>query len=158
MKILVFALILAATEPTKELVSAAKEAKSKRKQPATKVLTNKDVKNSKGKLIELPAKPGPDAPAKEVDPLSPLARHDVSYRERRELDEKLSAAQAKVDKLAAELEAVELRYYEENDPNRRDTVIKQQFELVRRELLEAVAELEKLSPQEPVETPEPDKK
>lgn len=149
MKILVFALILAAAEPTKELVSAAKEAKAKRKKPATQVLTNQDVKNSKGKLIILPEKPvDKNAPVTEVDPLSPLARADVTYRQRRDLDEKVVAAQAKVEKLAAELESVELRYYEENDPNRRDTVIRQQFELVKKELLEAAADLEKLLPPE----------
>lgn len=137
--------------PTKDLVSAAKEAKGKRKQPSTKVLTNADVKKSKGKLIILSSteKPGAETAAREADPLSPLQRHDASYRERLVIDEKTRVAQARVDALEKELLELESRYYEENDPDRRDRVIRTKFEEVRKSLDEAKAELEAVKPKDP---------
>mgnify|MGYP000288825530 CR=1 FL=1 len=137
--------------PTKDLVSAAKDAKGKRKQPSTKVLTNADVKKSKGKLIVLSSKEKAEAEtaAKEVDPLSPLQRHDASYRERLVVDEKTRVAQARVDALEKELLDLESRYYEENDPDRRDRVIRTKFEEVQETLNEAKAELEAVRPKDP---------
>ncbi|HET7704905.1 MAG TPA: hypothetical protein VFM36_02345 [Thermoanaerobaculia bacterium] len=137
--------------PTKDLVSAAKDAKGKRKQPSTKVLTNADVKKSKGKLIVLSSteKAEPETVAKEVDPLTPMQRHDATYRERLVTDEKTRVAQARVDALEKELLELESRYYEENDPDRRDRVIRSKFEEVRKSLDEAKAELEAVRPKDP---------
>lgn len=137
--------------PTKDLVSAAKDAKGKRRQPSTKVLTNADVKKSKGKLIVLssPEKAEAGTAAKEVDPLSPLQRHDASYRERLVIDEKTRVIQSRVDALEKELLELESRYYEENDPDRRDRVIRSKFEEVRKELDEAKSELEAVKPKDP---------
>lgn len=137
--------------PTKDLVSAAKDAKGKRKQPSTKVLTNADVKKSKGKLIVLSSteKAEPGTAVQEVDPLSPMQRHDANYRERLVIDEKTRAAQSRVDALEKELLELESRYYEENDPDRRDRVIRSKFEEVRKALDEAKSELEAVKPKDP---------
>jgi hypothetical protein len=137
--------------PTKDLVSAAKDAKGKRKQPSTKVLTNADVKKSKGKLIVLSSTEKPDAEtaAKAVDPRSALERHDANYRERLVVDEKTRAAQSRVEALEKELLELESRYYEENDPDRRDRVIRVKFEEVRKSLDEARSELEAVKPKDP---------
>ena len=139
-----------AKAPTKDLVSAAKDAKGKRKQPSTKVITNADVKKSKGKLIVLSSNEAkaPES-AKEIDPLTPLQRHDANHRERLLVDEKMQAAQARVDELEKELLDVELRYYEENDPDRRDRIIRVKFEETRKALEEARSELEAVKPKEP---------
>ena len=139
-----------AKAPTKDLVSAAKDAKGKRKQPSTKVLTNADVKKSKGKLIVLSSKEvkSPES-AKEVDPLTPLQRHDANHRERLLVDEKLRAAQTRVEELEKELLEVEQRYYEENDPDRRDRIIRVKFEETRKALDEARSTLEAVRPKEP---------
>jgi hypothetical protein len=138
-----------AKAPTKDLVSAAKDAKGKRKQPSTKAITNADVKKSKGKLIVLSSNEAkaPEA-AKEVDPLTPLQRHDANHRERLLVDEKIQAAQARVDELEKELLDVELRYYEENDPDRRDRIIRVKFEETRKALEEARSELDAIKPKE----------
>jgi hypothetical protein len=138
-----------AKAPTKDLVSAAKDAKGKRKKPSTKVLTNADVEKSKGKLIVLSSNEAksPES-AKEVDPLTPLQRHDANHRERLLVDEKIQAAQTRVDELEKELLDVELRYYEENDPDRRDRIIRVKFEETRKALEEARSELEAIKPKE----------
>ena len=137
--------------PTKDLVSAAKDAKGKRKQPSTKVLTNADVKKSKGKLIVLSSteKAGAGTAAGDVDPLTPMQRHDATYRERLVIDEKVRAAQTRVDALEKELLDLESRYYEENDPDRRDRIIRSKFEEVRKSLDEAKSELEAVKPEDP---------
>ena len=139
-----------AKAPAQDLVSAAKDAKGKRKQPSTKVLTNADVKKSKGKLIVLSSKEEkPPESAKEVDPLTPLQRHDANHRERLLVDEKLRAAQTKVADLEKELLAIEQRYYEENDPDRRDRIIRVKFEETRKALEGARAELEAVRSKDP---------
>ncbi|MGZ8866875.1 MAG: hypothetical protein ACXW2P_00925 [Thermoanaerobaculia bacterium] len=135
--------------PTKDLVAAAKEAKGKRKQPDTKVITNADVKKSKGKLIVLSSKDQPPVDAKEVDPLTPLQRHDADYRERILVDEKVREAQARVDELEKELFDIESRYYEENDPDRRDRIIREKFNETKAALDAAKSHLESLIPKKP---------
>jgi hypothetical protein len=138
----------AATTPpakgeTEELVDAAKDAKARRKSPTSKVITNADVKKSKGKLIELPVK---DLPVEEK--AAPVDR-DLEYRQRRELEEKIAVATAKVEELEKELRDLESRYYEENDPDRRDHVIRKRFEETQKQLNEAREALALLTPVTP---------
>ena len=162
MKILIVILALTLGAPvsspaqkTEDLVEAAKEAKKKRKEPATKVLTNKDVKNSKGNLIALPeTKTSPDEKKKAGGP-TPLQQHDANYRDRLALEEKVSAASAVVAELERALAALESQYYEENDPDRRDKVIRKEFEETRKKLETARAELDRLSPEPRTPSPEP---
>lgn len=123
---------------TDDLVKSAKTAKVTRRKSATKVITNKDVKKSKGKLIELPKS---DKPVAKTTGVKTVAEQDVDYRQRREANEHLAAAQKKVDALQKELDAIEQRYYEENDPNYRDNVIQQRFQQTKRQLEDAQREL-----------------
>jgi hypothetical protein len=152
MKIALLILMLASS--TQEVVEAAKEAKARRKKPSTKVLTNKDVKNSKGKLIMLPGAEGEEAEQKKVDGPSPLEQHDLNYHARRDLEKDLEVAQANVTELEKELQHLENQYYEENDPDRRDKVIRTLFEEVKGKLQEARAELDELTPESREPTPE----
>ena len=119
---------------TEELVKRAKSAKMTRKKSATKVITNKDVKKSKGKLIELPKS---DKPVAKATSVPTLAEQDANYRQRNEANEHLVTAQKRVDGLQKELDAIEQRYYEENDPNYRDNVIQQRFQQTKRQLQDA---------------------
>ncbi|HEU4520569.1 MAG TPA: hypothetical protein VFT12_01120 [Thermoanaerobaculia bacterium] len=157
MKTFMLILVLAAGGETKDLVEAAQEAKAKRKGPPVKVITNADVKNAKGKLIELPAPPDQkDTEKKKKEPgPSALQQHDANYRKRLELDQKVIEAQKKVADLEKELEAVESRYYEENDPDRRDRVIRQQFLETQEALAKAVGELKSLIPESQPEAEKP---
>lgn len=123
---------------TEELVKRAQTAKASRKKSANKVITNKDVKKSKGKLIELPKS---DKPVAKVGSVPTIAEQDVNYRQRKEANENLAAAQKKVDGLQKELDAIEQRYYEENDPNYRDNVIQQRFQQTKRQLEDAQHQL-----------------
>ncbi|HEX6178463.1 MAG TPA: hypothetical protein VF057_08885 [Thermoanaerobaculia bacterium] len=132
-----------AAKPTpEELVEAAKEAKSKRKRPSSKVITNADVKKSKGTLIELPASstPGPEAT------VPSFVQRDIAYRERLELEAKISAAEAKLATIEKELQDLEYLYYAENNPDRRDHVIRKRFEEKQKEFESARDELAKLTP------------
>lgn len=148
---------LSAQEPDKktapeDLVTAAKASKAKRRKSATKVITNKDVKKAKGKLIVLKT---PDTPAgKPESKIGELQKQDVSLREHREARERVDAAQKRVDALQKELEALEQRYYRENDPNYRDNVIQERFAQTRRQLddarhqlANARDELQRITPQ-----------
>ncbi len=123
-----------------DLVQTAKQTKAKRKKSSTKVITNKDVKKSKGKLIVL-STPVDDKPAAPTETAGPLQKQDASLRERNEAQARLTAAQKKVDGLQKELDALEQQYYEENDPNYRDHVIQQRFAQTKRQLEDAQHDL-----------------
>jgi hypothetical protein len=127
-------------KPTsEEMVKAAKEAKEKRKKPQTKVLTNKDVKKAKGKLIVIE---GPKT-AEASKPAGPTSIEDQERRrkERIAAAEVVSAAEKKVQGLERSVEELEQRYYQENDPNYRDEVIRDRFNQAKRQLDEARAAL-----------------
>lgn len=138
--------------PAEDLVTTAKAAKAKRKKSATKVITNKDVRKAKGKLVVLKT---PDAPvATPADKTGQLQKQDVTLREHREARDRVAAAQKRVDGLQKELEDLEQRYYRENDPNYRDNVIQERFAQTKRQLDDARHELadardtlQKISPQ-----------
>lgn len=137
------------TKPTEDVVDAARDAKAKRKKSTTKVITNKDVKNSKGKLIIL--NDSAPLPAVKKESLPTVQQLDARHRARVEAQERSDAAAAKVAELEKRLEAIEQRYFEENDPNYRDTVIRKEFQDTRfalneakDKLLEAVAALQSL--------------
>ncbi len=126
----------AAPSAKPSLVETAKQTKAKRKTSSTKVITNKDVKKSKGKLIVLSTPVG-DKPAAPAETVGPLEKQDARYRERKEAQERLDTAQKKVDGLQKELESIEQQYYEENDPNYRDQVIQKRFAQTKRQLEDA---------------------
>jgi hypothetical protein len=126
-------------KPTEDLVKAAQDSKSKRKKSSTRVITNKDVKQAKGKLIVL------DTPAakktEKTEATSSLQKQDATLRGRREAKDRLDSAQKKVDGLQKELDAVEQSYYQENDPNYRDNVIQRRFAQTKRQLDDARQDL-----------------
>ena len=126
---------------TEDLVKTAKATKAKRKKSSTKVITNKDVKKSQGKLVVLDKPDDPVVKSASKDTTSPIMKQDATLRERRDANEKLVAAQKKVDALQKELETLEQNYYAENDPNYRDNVIQERFGQTKRQLDDAQREL-----------------
>ena len=134
-----------------DLVEAAKAAKAKRKKSTTKVITNADVKKAKAKLIE--NKTG------ELPPLEPLPdesteqKHEREKKERAAADVKLAAAKATVVQFEKELAAIEHKYYEENDLDRRDTELVRRFNETKAKLEAARDAVEVLEPKPEAEPP-----
>lgn len=128
----------AADSSTAELVDAAKGAKDRRRKSRTKVITNADVRKSKGKIVE--TKPG------EITVIAPAKSLSEEHREKLAAtlaaEARLAAAEALVAELAKQLAAIELSYYEESDLDRRDTVIVARFNETKRLLDDATRELQ----------------
>jgi hypothetical protein len=107
-----------------DLVEASRKAKEKRKAGTkSRVITNEDVEQAKGVLIE------GKAPAKPADPPGPTLaeQHAVRTAKRQELEARIAqlrVVSAEVHKTVIELER---NYYEENDLDRRDAVIAARF-------------------------------
>ena len=120
------------------LVKAAKASRTKKKKATRKVITNADVKKSRGKLTLLPGKSEHHDPA--ATP-APAKSEIVQFEEKRSATEaankRVADAEATVKSLAAELARIEQNYYETNDPNYRDTTIKERFEQTKRQLEDA---------------------
>ena len=135
--VLLALLCLGAAALASDLADAAKGAKSKRKKSSSKVLTNADVKKSKGRIAETPnlsAEPAGKQP-------SMLEQHAA----KRAADKATGELRAKQAQLVADLEkelaAIEQQYYQENDPNRRDTEIVKKFNDVKAKLDAARAQI-----------------
>lgn len=139
MKLLTIFVLLALTAQPDGLVEAAKDAKKKRGKSTTKVITNKDVRQSKGKLIATTAEPQPE-PAR-VQPMT-IAQHDEQKRAIVAATLRLEQAETKVRTLEAEVASIEQLYYNENDLDRRDGELVRRFEDARVRLTAAMAELE----------------
>lgn len=134
--------VQAAPKPKESpLVKAAQQSGTAPKMPK-KVITNKDVKKSKGKIATTSPKPLPAA----TEPTAPDQRtmtevataHNKSVRE---ADDRVAAAKVKFDALEKDLSAIEQSYYQEKDLNVRDTVIQQRFAQAKRQLDAARKEL-----------------
>ena len=128
MKTLALLLALLAADDT--LVDAAKDAKAKRRKSTTKVLTNADVKKSKGKVATTP---NVSAEAVKPEP-SMLEKHAAAKAAEQVLAERRAASDALIASLEKELAAIEQQYYNENDLNRRDTEIVKRFNDVKAKL------------------------
>lgn len=113
------------------LVDAAKKNKKSRGKSTTKVLTNSDVKKSKGKLLVVD-KPAP--PAVATSSVGPISQHAADRKAIRGAEEILALEEKKVAELEKELFRIEQTYYDENDPNYRDDVIQKRFDQTRRQL------------------------
>jgi hypothetical protein len=130
-----------ADPPKKDVVELSKEAKAKRKKSTTKVITNKDVKKAKGKLIVIS---GPDA---KTDPkavkteTAPAATSDELYRARTDLRETVKVAEKKVAELERATDDLEHQYYASNDPHYRDDVLQKRFTQTKRQLDDARQQL-----------------
>ncbi|PYQ29858.1 MAG: hypothetical protein DMF56_09020 [Acidobacteria bacterium] len=128
MKLLLVALLIASLQSdTTALVEASKEAKAKKKSgtTTTKVITNADVKKSKGKLTELsPSK----AKTAEVKPEPSLMEKQAAERTARLATEANRAElQSTIDALEKDVAALEASYFATNDLDDRDNVIARQF-------------------------------
>ena len=121
MKALALLLLLMTAGDT--LVDAAKEAKAKRKKSTTRVLTNADVKKSKGKIST--------TPNVSTEPVKPepglIEKHEAAKAAEKAAAEKRAASEALIAALEKELAAIEQQYYNENDLNRRDTELVKRF-------------------------------
>jgi molecular chaperone GrpE (heat shock protein) len=138
--LLVVMLFAFAQEPPQDspLVKAAKSGGALKKIPAKKVITNADVKKSKGKLVVLPAK---EAQSPAAPPKTSL---DLQNEQRKAADSanvRVSAAEKKVGELEKELRRLEDAYYAENDPNYRDNTIQPRFNQAKKQLDDARKEL-----------------
>jgi len=131
---------LAAAAQDAPVVEAAKKGKEARKKSTTKVITNADVKKSKGKVVVKSGTPAPPVEAKKDDK-PPLAKADDLHRARAAAEESVSAAEKKVAELERELRNVEESYYAENDPSYRDDVIRKRFEQTKKQLETARTDL-----------------
>lgn len=142
MKKAAFALLLIASVANADtLVDAAKASKAKRKKSTSKVITNSDVKKSKGVLVQTSAAAAPiDAQPEE----SLVEKQETMRKARTERAEALRIAEANVAMLEKELAAIEQQYYDENDLDRRDREIVKRFESTKQKLDLARAELAKI--------------
>ena len=136
MKLLILLAVLATSAPPEGLIEAAREGKRKRGTSSTKVITNKDVRQSKGKLTAT------SVPAVAETPEPEGMSHEEAKAARNAAEARLKLAEAALGKLAAELVVLEQQYYAEDDLDRRDGRIVRQFNEVRARHDEAVAELE----------------
>ena len=130
------------TAPKKDsaLVKAAKSSGGPKRKSTKKVITNDDVKRSKGKLVTLPPKPAPVTTV--AGPVKgSLEKQDDQRRAQSVATERVSLAQAKVTDLEKELARLEQAYYEAADPNYRDTTIQTRFNQTKRQLDDARKEL-----------------
>lgn len=116
----------------KEMVETARKAKVSRRQSTSKVITNADVKKSKGKVQTTNA---PSTPV--VSEPTLMEKHLAN----RAVEDAATARKARYATLIAQLEnelaAIELSYYNENDLSLRDTVIVRRFNAVKAKLDEA---------------------
>ncbi|HVG25531.1 MAG TPA: hypothetical protein VND45_15345 [Thermoanaerobaculia bacterium] len=128
MRLLALLLLLAAADDT--LVDAAKAAKEKRRKSTTKVLTNADVKKSKGRIVTTPNVSG--APVQREPTL--LEKQAATRAADRAAEEKRAAADKLIASYEKELAAIEQSYYNTNDLDYRDTVLVQRFNDVKAKL------------------------
>lgn len=126
---------------TQQLVEAAKGAKARRKASTTRVITNADVKKSKGKIGQT-ARP---AIAIEEGPSETLTeRHEAAKKAAAAAEARLAAARKDVADLEKTVAAIEQEYYDESDLNRRDTEVVRRFDAAKAKLDAARTALEDL--------------
>jgi hypothetical protein len=133
---------LAVSSQDSPLVKAAKATGGPKKKSTKKVITNKDVKKSTGKLVVLPARAAAQEPSGPLpQPKGPLEKQDDQRRVRLVNEARVAAAEKKVADLEKELRRLEEAYYAENDPNYRDATIGERFNQTKRQLETARKEL-----------------
>lgn len=118
-----------------DLTNAAKGAKAKRKKSTAKVITNADVKKSKGKIAETPNL----APEVVREPTL-TEKHEAQKAAAKVANEARAKQAHLIAQLQKQLAALEQQYYEENDLNRRDTELVRKFNDVKAKLDAARAE------------------
>lgn len=138
MRLLVLAFMIAALQSdTTALVEASKAAKAKKKTSTTKVITNADVKKSKGKLIE---RPGTPAPVAKPEPTL-LEKQEAERTARLIAEAKRAQLEKTIAALEKEVADLETSYYATNDLDYRDNVITVKFAEAKAKLDNAKKEL-----------------
>lgn len=158
--LLLIALLFAADDST--LVKAAKANGGLKKPIPKKTITNKDVKESKGKIKELPpgsvgaAAPGSASAPEAGAPTLTVAQFEAKKKAIAAAEKRVADAESNAADLEKELNRVEQSYYEAADPTYRDTVIaarftqaKKQLDVGRQQLADARDALAKLNPTPP---------
>jgi hypothetical protein len=133
-----------APPPESDLVKAAHASKAKKQASTKKPITNADLKKAKSKLIAHEAPPvatETTASAAVTDTRGPIAKDDERYRDRKAGEERVKILSEKVTELEKDLDRIEQSYYNENDPNERDTVIFKRFAQTKKQLEDARKEL-----------------
>lgn len=120
------------TAAGQDLVQAAKESKATRRRSTSRVITNADVKKSKGKIQTTNA---PSTPVVREPTL--MEKHLASRAAENAAAARRARYAALIEELEKELAGIEQSYYSENDLSRRDTVIVKRFNEVRAQLDEA---------------------
>jgi len=148
--IALFAIVAFAQEETpqpakpkdSDLVAASKASTRKKAKPKH-VITNDDVKKSKGKLTVAEPKKIAGPAVAEVEVTSPKtsAEETALYNKRVAAQERVALAEKKVAELEHELATIEQDYYEENDPAKRDKEITRRFAQTKKQLADARTEL-----------------
>lgn len=115
-----------------ELVETAKESKAARRKSTSKVITNADVKKSKGKIQTTNA---PSTPVVREPTL--MEKHVANRAAEKEAEARKAKYATLIAHLEKELAEIEQSYYSENDLSRRDTVIVKRFTEVKAKLDEA---------------------
>jgi len=142
MKLLLLAVLVASMQSdTTALVEASKAAKAKKKPSTTKVITNADVKKSKGKVTELPASTS-KAPAKAKPEPTLLEKQEAERTARLVNEGKRAELEKTIATLEGEVAALETSYYQANDLDYRDRVIAVKFGEAKTKLDAAKKELE----------------
>jgi len=145
--LLLMAATLGADEAQKQkpreqtMAERAAAARAKRSKGTAKVITNEDVRKSKGKLVETT---GSQAPLEPAPTQSMTERHEADKTARAAATAQLAAARDLVKSLEIQLLGIEQSYYEESDLDRRDGELVRRFNDVSRQLQDARKELEAL--------------
>jgi hypothetical protein len=122
------------------LVKAAKASGGPKRKPTKKVITNADVKKSKGSLVVLPPKVSEATTTPQPQKTS-LQKQDEQRKASGVASIRVTTAEKKVGELEKELRRVEDAYYAENDPNYRDKTIADRFNQTKKQLDDARKEL-----------------
>lgn len=117
-----------------DLVTASRKSKATPRKKARLSITDKDVKQSKGKLVILPA-----TDVKQDSKSAPAIADPLAIEKAAAAIER---ARAEVTTLEAELGRHEQDYYKEDNASFRDEVIVQRFNATRRKLDQARLDLE----------------
>lgn len=134
---------------TAGLIEAAKQAKERRKKTRAKVITNADVRKSKGRIAE--NKPGEITVVAQAKSIT--EEHAESLAATKAAEARVAAAESRVAELERTVASIESSYYDESDLDRRDTTVvarfneaRQLLDVARRELEEARAALPRSEP------------
>jgi hypothetical protein len=140
MKLLALALLLLTANGT--LVDTAKTAKANRRKSTGKVITNADVKKSKGKIGQTNVTAPLDAQPEE----SLVDKQQSMRKARADYEVRSASARTAVAHLEKEVAALEQQYYEENDLDYRDGELVRRFNDAKKKLDAARETLAQLEP------------